>query len=1004
MGIRFLVRLFSPHWVLTFFLMSTSSLWSFHPTVWEFDPDEAGETWTVEGGQLEEGPEGVLRWVPVPGQAASLHLSKDHPLFQSLRYYDVLELEFRVAAGEIDQVGLRALGHVSGPRQYKVHSFTFGRRTTEREVWHRRDVRLDRPFWFPWDEPDGYGEEAFFRLEALALVPGTVIELRGLRLVRAPLFIKPDAEPPVTWPTREDLEDGGVSYTMDVHFLNASSRPFEVSAELVSEHPHFEVTLDAEPQLIRVGQRASVSLTAVLSAEAIEQTEELYSEPLRVRFVPSDDPGASVDWTGRVVRPLSGHVRRQVVVGEETLATTRRLLEESEEFARRLRSGQVLAAAESFLEVDLVDIPRHHHHTRNAYPGAWRPTEVMPEVVHTETGERQFNTPVAAVTWKEHFGHAGTVPEHLGNAYLWTGEERFARHGIELLELFALHYQQLPWNDRMFDVPWYHGSPIQTSSRTNSNSSYGTNMQFKWLSLMISLIAESESWTEEVRQRVYEGYIRPYGTELTKMLSRGLNNQSDITNHNLLLIGLAFDDAHFVWEAVRSDVGIANRLSDIDADGFSSEGRPLNYHFAAMTEYVDSILHLQNSGIEVDLPLERLLEAARMPFLRATLSGRVPNAADCARWQSVHRTSVLGQVAAVFPREDWLVEVGGVRTLSTQVRAYESGLAFDGEAWRRHVTPDPVLFADAGMAILRRGDTEEEQIMLTLDYGESLFHAHRDRNQITLFAFGKTFTHGPGTLYNVGSGGMNRVRDPDLEAFIGNRSLGQNIVLVDASDQSRVIGELVAWDASDPDRQVAVSRVVDGYPGVTHTRGVVLTEGVVLVFDRLEATEERLFDFVYHNFGEWSVGEGWSALPRDEPLATTANYHRIKDLHQLEGEGWLRLHWDLSNQVPEGAEPEATLIGLNLWQAPMEGGEAYVGITGLNNPNTLTVPDGAPSLIRRVRGSGVTYVTVLEPYRESGEVTAVEAVGDEGVRVRFADGRTVEANLADLILEHGVER
>lgn len=62
--------------------------------------------------------------------------------------------------------------------------------------------------------PDGEGEQGYFRLESLALAPGTVIELRNLRFTNDLVAVKPDFEGPITWPVKAVNPDGSVTYTL----------------------------------------------------------------------------------------------------------------------------------------------------------------------------------------------------------------------------------------------------------------------------------------------------------------------------------------------------------------------------------------------------------------------------------------------------------------------------------------------------------------------------------------------------------------------------------------------------------------------------------------------------------------------------------------------------------------------------------------------------------------------------------------------------------------------
>ena len=53
-------------------------------------------------------------------------------------------------------------------------------------------------------------------------------------------------------------------------------------------------------------------------------------------------------------------------------------------------------------------------------------------------------------------------------------------------------------------------------------------------------------------------------------------------------------------------------------------------------------------------------------------------------------------------------------------------------------------------------------------------------------------------------------------------------------------------------------------PGVAHTRAVVLTAGVIVLFDELRGAAEHTYDLVYHNLGTLTPGPGWGTDLNEE--------------------------------------------------------------------------------------------------------------------------------------------
>ena len=956
---------------------------------------EVEELWTATNSRIEKvevDGEPVLHWEPEAGKSATLEMKSGHPLFARLRYYDRLEVEFRIVRGQFDELELRAMGHVSGPRQYKVHQWRMGIVTTEPRVWHARQLDLSRPTWFVWDQMFKDGIDPHFQFGVLAMVPGTVIELRRLRLLSTPLVIKPFFEYPITWPVRS-VEPGGSSvYTMSVPVLNTSGRTSAIQAAISSKHERFKVSVEPAWQEVNNGETATFTVTSRISKADAEAVPELYSERVKLAISTRDDPETVSTFEMPVVRPLAPGINRQFGLSAEDLKSLREKLAGGDAETRKaLKVDEVIAEADKFLSIRLDQIPGGHIFASTAPNPAPR-FEIgsfMPEIVRPATGEREVGTPLANLMWKEYLAK---IPEQLGLAYAFTGDEKYAAKGVELMELWAKQYKELALLNNP-DVPWGGGPVSMSASRIGSSSTYQGNMAMRSHMRMLAFIGGSASLTPDARQRIYQGFVLPYATESAKFPG-GISNMTDIANHNLLVMGLVFDDAGLVRQAVLSDAGLRARLKEIDGDGFTSESRAINYHIASLNEFLPSIYYVKNSGLKIDLPMDSLLAAGRLPYARSTLWGAIPNTGDCARGMTAGNMPLADELLAIFPGETWLQDCGRDSTLVSKIRRLSNGRAPQKDGFRQFLEKEPRLFREAGFAILRSGGTPETQIMATLDFGRNIAHAHLDRNQITLAAFGKIFTHGPGSLYNVGKGGIIISDDPKLRSFVQSGSLSQNVVLVDGQNQMPAIGETVAW-SDKPDNQFATARVSGIAPGVDHTRTLALRDGLVIVIDRLESAAEHAYDFVYHNFGELSLGDGWTSAPADKPLAETTNYANIIGLNRLTGQGPLHLRWDLTNQVSASAKtpPTTTPVHLALWQAPVAGSEIFTGTIGLNNPNTTRMPDAAPSLFTRARGKTVSFVTVLEPYKEKPSVTGISLEpdvltiqrGEESLRIPLKD-------------------
>ncbi len=984
-------------WFISFFLLCALAH-AAHPVVERFEAYDPAALLHVTNGTLETSTvdgQPVLRWRIHAGQTSELSLRPEHPVFDHLRYFDHLQFEFRIASGEIDGLSVRGLGIVSGARQHKVHEWNMAIRTTPAMVWYARDADFTRPNWFPWDNPDGEGRQGYLMFSAIANTPDTVIELRHVRLLSSALLVKPFYEFPVTWPLKTVNADGGITYRLTVQVLNISGKPADIAARVTSAHQRFKIALEQPVIAVKNSLAAEFTIAATLSQADIAASPELYAEPLRLAFTASSVPEAEATFETTLVRPLSAGLRRQVVLQEADLQTIREKIAAGDKaFAKLIEYDRIIKAADEFLDKDLRQIPPGHQWPGSNPGNDWAVGRIMPEIVNKKTGETQTGTILAGLVWKRYLTYPGYATENLGLAYLMTQDERYARKAVELFRLYAQQYGELKWNGA-FELPWLAGASVGSSSRMASGSPYGTNIFMKNHARLLSMIADSPSWPAADRAQIYTSFITAYAAELMKF-SGGINNMTDITNHNLLLLGLVFDDALMVHRATAADAGLLARVADIDQDGFSSEGRPIGYQFAGMAEYLPSLVYLDNAGLKLPFDKSKLLAAMRMPYRRATLTGWAPNCGDCARGYQAGVQPLAAHLVGMFPDELWLLDISGKGNLSSNVRGYLAGVKPDPKAWTRLLETQPSLFPAAGFVILRTGTSAEEQVMVTLDYGRAFFHNGANRNQLTLAAFGALLAHDPGSIYNLGSGGMTRNQDKQLDSFALNHTIGFNVVIADAQDQTRASGRLLAWSPG-PELQVAVSRMDGVFPGVNHTRGVALTEGVVVVIDRMESDAEHTYDFAYHNLGKLQLGGGWTASPAGQPLGATANYENIKELKKLSGSGPIRLSWDVTEQHPAASPVRASGAALDLWQLPVTGGEVFTGITGINNPNTKTYPDQAPSLFHRARGQSVEFCTVLDPHKGQPHVRAVRAGRSGGITLELPGGRQVSFTLEEMI-------
>jgi len=210
---------------------------------------------------------------------------------------------------------------------------------------------------------------------------------------------------------------------------------------------------------------------------------------------------------------------------------------------------------------------------------------------------------------------------------------------------------------------------------------------------------------------------------------------------------------------------------------------------------------------------------------------------------------------------------------------------------------------------------------------------------------------------------------------------------------------------------LAASEITGIAPGVTHVRCVVLTQGIVVVLDRITGQQSHTFDFVYHNLGQMTPVSPWTATPHDQSLGSISNYQNLIDVAKLQGSGPVRLSWDLTGNVvpppanrrnPQPPAPPA-VAKLDFWHLPVSGGSFFTAVTGMNNTDTNRMPDTAPTLIHRVTGQQAFFATAMQPHRGESKIKNIRASGNEGVTVEFTSGQSITLNLGELIQKYRVK-
>lgn len=122
------------------------------------------------------------------------------------------------------------------------------------------------------------------------------------------------------------------------------------------------------------------------------------------------------------------------------------------------------------------------------------------------------------------------------------------------------------------------------------------------------------------------------------------------------------------------------------------------------------------------------------------------------------------------------------------------------------------------------------------------FHGHLDKLSFVFFGFGKELGVDPGRARS------QAYRLP-IHTNWYKATISHNTVLVDGTSQKPAVGELKLFDV-ESDYTVVAASCAEAYPGVEHTRWLLMTNTYLLVFDSLGSDTGHKFDWTYHNRGD----------------------------------------------------------------------------------------------------------------------------------------------------------
>ncbi|MGE5296013.1 MAG: exo-alpha-sialidase, partial [Solirubrobacterales bacterium] len=420
-------------------------------------------------------------------------------------------------------------------------------------------------------------------------------------------------------------------------------------------------------------------------------------------------------------------------------------------------------------------------------------------------------------------------------AYAISVDRRFADYAAKVLLGYAERYTQYP----------YHSNSASQDPKNHSGGHIfeQTLNEAVCLSTEIGpaydLICDSGVFSSTDHERIREGLIQPMLQNMDRNQT-GKNNWQTWHNAAMIWGGALLRDPAWIEKAIADPKnGFRYQMEvSVSKEGMWYENS-WGYHFYTL----QALINTAETARRLDIDLwsaPRLRAMFTLPVHYTMSDGMLPRFGDDTG------SSVKG-VGRSFEPAYRAYQDPQILSLLSSKPSFESVLL----GRKTDVTAAPPALAsrlveDAGHAILRTNGRAGLTAAMTFGpYGG--FHGHYDKLSFVFFGFEEELGVDPG-----------RARSQAYRLPIHRNwykaTVSHNAVLVDGQSQQAAAGKLVHFEQKDGYATAAAS-CDQAYPGVQHTRRLVMTDDYLLVLDRLHSDAEQQFDWVYHNRGRKAVCE-----------------------------------------------------------------------------------------------------------------------------------------------------
>jgi len=438
----------------------------------------------------------------------------------------------------------------------------------------------------------------------------------------------------------------------------------------------------------------------------------------------------------------------------------------------------------------------------------------------------------------------------LGQAYVFTQDERYARRAREVLVEYTRKFP---------DYPYHSGRGGISQEGSGMRVEYEPLGEAGWLAAMARGydLAASSSAFSPADHAAIRGMLAE-DAKVSLRYDEGLSNRQ--AHHNLALasVGLILGDEFLIRRALGS---LRCQLKHaVLGDGMWWECSP-GYHFYAVRTLRDVAETFHRAGIDelrnpklrlaFDWPLRFLLPDEQYPAVNDAHLGMKLRRSDFEVFYHQYRDPVYAGI---------LVAPGYDRTRSHEYLRYGDELGqkqpLPNKSWN---------FFQAGMSVLKTGEPGQ-QLCAVLDYGQTVAgHGHMDKLNLVLFAHGRLM------LPDIGT----RSYFSPVYRFWDRQTLSHNTVVIDERSQKQERGRLTLFDGLGP-VQVVQATADEAYPCVNQTRTLFATSDYVV--DLFRVTDDANSSGPANEIPHWTK-QPWGSSTPESLRRDLARFERSRDAH-----------------------------------------------------------------------------------------------------------------------------